>query len=98
MVMGPNLCHVCLFGGHQRWCNAWSRVSNFCLLGVSGGVVHGLVFESLVTFWGSMGHGESMVVYCMSWVRIFVFLGVINGGVVHGLGFEFLSFGGSKVV
>jgi hypothetical protein len=28
----------------------------------------------------------------MSWVRIFVFLGV-NGGVVHGRGFESLTFG-----
>jgi hypothetical protein len=29
----------------------------------------------------------------MSWVRIFVFSGVINGGVVHGRGFQSLTFG-----
>jgi hypothetical protein len=59
------------------------------VLGVNGGVVHGRGFESL-TFW------ESMVVKCMSWVRIFVFSGVINGG--HGRGFRIFDILGSMVV
>jgi hypothetical protein len=55
--------------------------SNLWLVGVNGGVVHGLGFESL-SFWSQW--------WCSawSWVRI---LGV-NGGVVHGLGFESLTF------
>jgi hypothetical protein len=70
----------------QWWCSAWHGFDSFTFWGVNGGVVHGPGLEPL-SLW------ESMVVWCMSWVRMFVFSGVINGGVVHGLGFEFLSFG-----
>jgi hypothetical protein len=42
-VVGSNLC---LFGGHQWWCSAWSWVRIFDILGVNGGVVHGRGLES----------------------------------------------------
>jgi hypothetical protein len=32
-VVGSNLCHVCLFGGHQWWYNAWFWVRIFVFLG-----------------------------------------------------------------
>jgi hypothetical protein len=43
--------NLCLFGG--QWCSAWSCVQIFVFLGVNGGVVHGLGFESF-TFFMSM--------------------------------------------
>jgi hypothetical protein len=68
-----------------HWCGKQCvlfGVRIFVLVGINGGVVHGLGFESF-SFWGQW--------WCSawSWVRI---LGV-NGGVVHGLGFEFWLFG-----
>jgi hypothetical protein len=63
--------------------------SNLYFLGVSGGVVHGLVVESL-DFWGVNGgvvHGrgfESLTILG-EWWR------------VHGCGFE-LTFGGQSIV
>jgi hypothetical protein len=55
-------------------------------LGVNGGIVHGILVESL-TFWGVNGgvvHGRGFESLPFR----------VNGGVVHGRGFESLIFGG----